>query len=136
MASEQSAIRTLNSWPVEVYQERDAKQLAALETPDVEIADRFGELHLLSGRNENEKLWSDAFEIVSRDIAPRTVAIERIRFLRRDVAVVQASRQYADGITIVDGQRTPPFSQVDAYVVIKAASVWLVPAHKMQEKKR
>lgn len=62
-----STIRTLISEWVEAYQDLDAKRLAAIETPDVEILDRFGELHLPSGRNENEKLWSDAFAIVSRN---------------------------------------------------------------------
>ena len=62
--SEESAIRTLMSQWVEAYQHLDAKRLAALEVPDVEIVDRFGELHLPSGRDENEQLWSDAFQIL------------------------------------------------------------------------
>ena len=90
-----SAIRTLISRWVEAYQDLDAKRLAALETPDVEIVDRFGELHLPSGRNENEKLWSDAFAIVSRNTPPPTVTIGRTRFLRPDVAVVQVSWRFA-----------------------------------------
>jgi len=131
-----STIRTLISQRVEAYQDLDAKRLAALETPDVEIVDRFGELHLPSGRNENEKLWSDAFEIVSRNTLPPTVTIDRIRFLQPDVAVVQVSWRFTEGILLVDGDRIPPFSQVDTFVVIKSQGVWLVAAHNMQEQKR
>ena len=135
-ANEQDAIRMLISRWVEAYQDLDAKRLAALETPDVEIVDRFGELHLPSGRNENEKLWSDAFEIVSRNTLPPTVTIGRIRFLRPDVAVVQVSWRFAEGILLADEERIPSFSQVDTYVVIKSQGVWLVAAHNMQEQKR
>jgi len=134
-ASEESAIRILISRWVEAYQDLDAKRLAALETPDVEIVDRYGELHLPSGRNENEKLWSDAFEIVSRNTLPPTVTIDRIRFLRPDVAVLQVSWRFTEGILLVDRDRIPPFSQVDTFVVIKSQSAWLVAAHVMQEKK-
>jgi len=134
-ASEPDAIRTLISRWVEAYQDLDAKRLAALETPDVEIVDRFGKLHLPSGRNENEKLWSDAFEIVSRNTLPPTVTIDRIRFLQPDVAVVQVSWRFTEGILLVDGDRIPPFSQVDTFVVIKLQGVWLVIAHNMQEQK-
>ena len=130
-----STIRTLISQRVEAYQDLDAKRLAALETPDVEIVDRFGELHLPSGRNENEKLSSDAFAILSRNTPPPTVTIGRIRFLQPDVAVVQVSWRFTEGILLVDGDRIPPFSQVDTFVVIKLQGVWLVIAHNMQEQK-
>jgi hypothetical protein len=52
--SEESAVRALMSQWVDAYQHLDAKRLAMLEIPEVEIVDRFGELHLPSGRNENE----------------------------------------------------------------------------------
>jgi len=134
--SEESAIRTLMSHWVEAYQHLDAKRLAALEVPDVEIVDRFGELHLPSGRDENEQLWSDAFQIVSRNTAPPTVTIDRIQFLRQDVALVQVSWQFAEGILLVDGERIPPYLQVDTYVVIKSQRAWSVAAHNMQERKQ
>jgi uncharacterized protein (TIGR02246 family) len=134
--SEESAIRALMSQWVEAYQHLDAKRIATLEVPDVEVVDRFGELHLPSSRDENEQLWSDAFETVSRKTAPPTVTVDRIQFLRPDVAVVQVSWQFAEGILLVDGERIPPFLQVDTYVVIKSQGVWSVAAHNMQEKKQ
>jgi uncharacterized protein (TIGR02246 family) len=134
-ASEESAIRTLMSQWVEAYEHFDAKRIATLEVRDVEIVDRFGELHLPSSRDQNERLWSDAFETVSRKTTPPTVTVDRIQFLRADVALVRVSWQFADGILLVDGVRMPPFLQVDTYIVIKSQRVWLVAAHNIQEKK-
>jgi hypothetical protein len=48
---------------------------------------------------------------------------------------VQVSWQFADEILLVDGKRTPPFLQVDTYVVIKQQRVWSVAAHNIREKK-
>jgi len=45
------------------------------------------------------------------------------------------SWRFADGILLVDGDRIPPFSEVDTYVTIKSKGVWLVAVHTMQEKK-
>jgi len=46
MASDERAIRSLISNWVEAYEDLDAKRLAALETPEVQVVDRFGVLHL------------------------------------------------------------------------------------------
>jgi uncharacterized protein (TIGR02246 family) len=134
-AADERAIRSRITRWVEAYKDLDAKRLAVLETPDVQAVDRFGVLHLLSGRIENEKLWADSFEAVSRNTVPPVVTIDQIRFLRPDVAVVQAFWQFAEGILLVDGDRVPPFSQSDTYVVMKSQNSWLVAAHNMQDKK-
>jgi len=65
---------------------------------------------------------------------PPTVTIGRIRFLRPDVAVVQVSWRFAEGILLADEKRIPSFSRLDTYVVIKSQSFWLVAAYIMQEK--
>ena len=133
--SEENEIRTLMSQWVEAYQHLDAKRIATLEVPNVEVVDRFGELHLPSSRDQNEQLWSDAFETVSRKTAPPTVTVDRIQILRPDVALVQVSWQFAEGILLVDGERIPPFLQIDTYVLIKSQGGWSVAAHNIQEKK-
>jgi len=135
MAIEERAIRSLMTRWVEAFNDLDAKRLAALETADVQAVDRFGALHLASGRSADEELWADSFEAVSRKTAPPVVTIDRIRFLRPDVAVVQASWRFSEGILLVDGERVPPFSQIDTYVVIKSQNGWFVATHNMQEKK-
>ncbi len=133
--SEESAIRTLMSQWVEAYQHLDAKRIATLEVPNVEVVDRFGELHLPSSRDQNEQLWSDAFETVSRKTAPPTVTVDRVQFLQPDVALVQVSWQFAEGILLVDGERIPPFLQTDTYVLVRSHGSWLIAAHNIQEKK-
>jgi len=133
-STEESAIRTLISEWIEAYQNLDAKRLAAHEIPAVEVVDRFGQLRLQSA-SENEKLWSDTFEVISRKSEPPAVMVDHIEFLRPEVALVQVSWQFPEGILLVDGDRIPPFSEVDTYVVTKTQGVWLVAAHNMQEKK-
>jgi uncharacterized protein (TIGR02246 family) len=135
MPREERAVRTLMSQWVEAYADLDAKRIAALETPDVEIVDRFGELHLPSGRSENEKLWADTFDAISKKSTRPRVAIEHVHFIRPDVAVVSVSLLVAEGILLVDGERIPPYSELDTYIVVKVHGVWLVAAHNMHEKK-
>lgn len=62
------------------YRLRDAKALVALEAPDTEIVDRFGELHQLTGRENSERLWADTFEQVSDQSPAPECTIEKIRF--------------------------------------------------------
>jgi uncharacterized protein (TIGR02246 family) len=131
----ESSVRLLIARWIEAYEALDAKRLVALETPDVQVVDRFGVLHRSSGRNDNEKLWSDSFEVVAKNAAPPIITIDGIRFLRPDLAVVQASWRFTDGILLVDGDRIPPFSQTDTFVVMKSQGVWLIAAHNMQEKR-
>ena len=126
-------IRSLISDWVAAYKNLDAKRLAALELPNVEIVDRFGDPHQPTGRAENEKLWSDAFEVVSPSTEPPKTTIDHIRFLGPDVAIVQMSWQFASGILLTDGSRIPPYSQIDVYVVTKSQSEWMVAAHYMQK---
>jgi len=133
--AEERAVRALMSRWIAAYEALDAKQLAALEAPDVEIVDRFGELHLPAKRGEDEKLWSDTFEAVSRGTKHPDLTIDLIRLVRPDVAIVQVTCKYSDGILLVDGQQIPPFSQTDTFVAIKSHGAWLVAAHNMQEKK-
>lgn len=133
--TEEGGIRSLMSDWVAAYENLDAKRLAALEVPNVEVIDRFGDLHQPTGRVENESLWSDTFEVISPSTEPPKTTIDHIRFLQPDVAVVQMSWQFAGGILLTDGSRIPPYSQIDIYVVTKSKDKWLVAAHYMQEKK-
>jgi uncharacterized protein (TIGR02246 family) len=133
--TEERAVRALISDWVEAYQTLDAKRLAAHETPSVEVVDRFGQLRLPSAASENEKLWSDTFEVISKTSTPPRATVDRIEFLQPEVALVQVSWHFSEGILLVDGDRIPPFSEIDTYVVTKVQGVWLVAALNMQEKK-
>ena len=134
-ATDEAAVRALISKWVEAYRNLDAKKLAALELPNVQTIDRFGDPHLPAGRNENEKLWSETFENISPSFTPPHVNIEHIGFLGPDVAVVQASWQFVDGILLVGGDRIAPYSEIDTFVVTKTDKTWLCALHIMQEKK-
>ncbi len=132
---EQRRISDVISLWIKSYQEHDAKQLAALEMPDVETVDRFGVPRRPVRQNENEELWSDAFAVIAPNNARPAATIDHIQVLRPDVALVQVSWQFGEGILLADGFRIPPFSQIDTFVVIKSRGAWLVAAHNMQEKK-
>lgn len=135
-STEERAVQALISEWVEAFQTLDAKRLAAHETPSVEVVDRFGQLRLPSATSENEKFWSDTFEAISKTSTRPRATVDRIEFLQPEVALVQVSWQFSEGILLVDGGRIPPFSEVDTYVVTKIQGVWLVAAHNMQEKKQ
>ena len=131
-AVEERAICDLMVQWVGAYQQFDATKLAALETPDSVMIDRFGQRHLPSRRSEDDRLWSDAFDTVSRATARPKVTIDCIRFLRPEVAVVQATWRFGEGILLADGARIPPFKQADTHVVVRSQRAWLVAVHNMQ----
>lgn len=132
---DEQAVRSLmNEW-VAAYKGLDAKRLAALEVPNVETVDRFGDSHEPVGQAENEGLWSDTFDVISRSTEPPRTTIDHIRFLTPDSAIVEMSWQFASGILLTDATRIPPYSQLDIYVLTRSHGKWLVSAHFMQEKK-
>ena len=133
-AISESEVRMLIGAWIEAYQKLDAKRLTGLETPEVEIVDSFGELHLPSGRRENEKLWADTFETIAKDSAPPAATIDHMRFIRPEVALVRVSWRFPEGILLVDGDRLSPFSQLDTYLVVKSDGTWPIAAHNMQRK--
>jgi len=125
----ESGVRSLLATWFKAYQNRDAHKLTELETTDVEVVDRFGTPH--RGKSENEQLWRDTLSVISPDSEAPEVKFDDVRFLRSDVAIAEVSLQYQRGILLVDGERLPPFSEVDTFVVVKARSGWLVAAHNV-----
>jgi uncharacterized protein (TIGR02246 family) len=108
------------------YRNLDSKTLASLEAPGVQIVDRFGELRTPSTEGEKQRLWADGFEQIAKAGFRVEYAIERIRFVQPEAAVVQVCTQYTDGITLLDGARIPPLSEIMSYVVVESHGVWLV----------
>jgi len=62
---EKAAHDLASSWCSE-YRRSDPERLAALETPEMEIVDRFGDWHHLIGLNAREHFWKDGFDMTSR----------------------------------------------------------------------
>jgi ketosteroid isomerase-like protein len=127
------AVRTLILRWNAAYSRFDAKALAALESPDVEIVDRFGELHRGRGREDNKRLWADSFEPISSRSAAPECTIEQIRLIRADVAIVYMRARYPNGITLSDGASMPAFSELNTFVVTLDRGVWLVTAQSVHQ---
>jgi uncharacterized protein (TIGR02246 family) len=107
------------------YRSLDAKALAALETDDYQMVDRFGEWYDSRGASENERLWNWAFNKVYRGKPGPERKIEDIRFLRPEIAIVAAKGQWGE-ITLEDGTHIPPHGEIDTFVLVKLAGEWKV----------
>jgi ketosteroid isomerase-like protein len=107
------------------YRRLDAKSLAALETSDLEIVDRFGHWVRSEGPEFSERLWAATFTEIykGKPGPPRTV--ERIRMLTRDVAIVQATATWP-AVTLEDGTTIPPHGEIDTFVMVKRGSTWRI----------
>jgi uncharacterized protein (TIGR02246 family) len=125
-ANDESGVRAfIANWNA-AYTGLDAKSLAALETPDYQMIDRFGHWIQSEGPEFNQRLWAMAFtEIYHGKPGPARV-IENIRFLAPDVAIVQARANHPEGVTLDDGTHIPPFWEINTYTLIKTADGWRV----------
>jgi hypothetical protein len=126
--SEYRQIRALIAHWNASYRRMEARTLAALETVDVEIIDRFGELHRPLDVSERERFWSEGFEQIERENFGPEFTIKEIRLIRPDTGVVQVCAYYGDGIRLADGGHIPPLWEFSSYLVVKTRSVWLVAA--------
>jgi uncharacterized protein (TIGR02246 family) len=107
------------------YRALDAKAMAALETDDFQIVDRFGEWYDSRGAAENERLWDWSFKNIYRGKPGPARQIENIRFLRPEIAIVAAKCQWGE-ITLDDGGRIPPHGEIDTFVVEKQGEQWKI----------
>lgn len=115
----------MSSW-CSSYLQSDPERLAALETEEVEIVDRFGDWHHLIGMEAREHFWEDGFDIIRRkDFRPECI-IEHVRLARPDVAIVQVTVSYSQGIALKGDDRIPPFSEIHTFVLVKAEGSWLI----------
>lgn len=108
------------------YTGLDAKALAALETADYEMVDRFGHWIKSQGPEFNRRLWTMAFRDVYRGKPGPARVIESIRMMAPGVAIVQARANHPDGVALDDGTRIPPFWEINTYTLIRTAAGWRV----------
>ncbi len=111
------------------YSRRDEKELAALESPNIEIVDRFGELHVAKQRTDEEQFWSEGFEMIRRKDFHPVCAIEEIRSTCPDVVIVHVAITYPGGIPLQDGDFIPAFSEIHTFIVLKDEAVWRIAEH-------
>ncbi len=109
------------------YRGLDARGLAALETEDFEIVDRFGHWIPSEGPEFNERLWKVTFQDIYKGRPGPEKKIDRVRMLTEEVAVVQAQSDW-DEVVLEDGTRIPPHGEIDTFVVVKKGGRWRVAA--------
>jgi uncharacterized protein (TIGR02246 family) len=129
-ANDERAVRELvNRWDA-AYRSLDAKALAALETEDFELVNRIGWWTPLKSREENERMWAWAFNIIYNGKPGPKHTIERVRFIHPDVAIVQAHGDWP-ALTLPDGTSIPPHGEIDTLVVVKQKKGWLVASESI-----
>jgi hypothetical protein len=111
------------------YSRLDEKELAALESPNIETVDRFGELHVAQQRNDEEHSWSEGLEMIRREDFHPVCDIEEIRATHPDVVIVHTDITYPGGILLKGGDFIPAFSEIHTFVVSRHDAVWRIAEH-------
>ena len=130
---EQGARDLVKSWCA-AYGQSDPERLAAMEMAEVEIVDRFGDWHHSTALIDRERFWREGFDVILRKDFHPECTIEHVRFIRSDVAIVQARVSYDQGISLKGGDRIPPFSEIHTFVLMKISDIWLISAHDIVQK--
>jgi ketosteroid isomerase-like protein len=111
------------------YGDLDEKKLAALESPDIEMVDRFGELHTAKQRSDEERFWAEGFETIRREDFHPVCTIEEIRSTGPDVMIVHAEISYPGGIRLNGGDYITAFSEMHTFVVLRDEEDWRIAGH-------
>ena len=130
---EQKVRELIGKWDA-AYRAMDGKTIAALETPDFELVDRFGNWIAQTSREENARMWNWTFKNIYQGRPGPKHAIERVRFVTADSAVVVCSAFWAEVITLPDGQKIPPHGQTTTFTVIKTKEGWQIAAQTVHNK--
>ena len=116
------------------YGDLNEKELAAVESPDVEIVDRFGELHMAKQQTDQERFWAEGFEMIRREDFHPVWAIEEIRSTRPDVVIVHADISYLGGIPLKGGDYIPAFSEIHTFMVSRDKAGWRIVGHDITKR--
>jgi hypothetical protein len=119
-----------SSW-CSAYRSSDPGRLAALETREMEIVDRFGDWHDLLGLNAREQFWKEGFEITSRKDFRPECSVLHVRLIGLTAAIAQVKVSYNGGIGLKDGDRIPPFSEIHTLVLVKVEGTWLISGQEI-----
>jgi uncharacterized protein (TIGR02246 family) len=125
--SEDAGVRqTIAAWNA-AYRAMNAKTLAALFTPEVEIIDRFGHWVKAESTEQVENLWQQTFTTIYQGKPGPERKVERVRMLSSDVALVQATTRW-DAVTLPDGRVIPSHGEIDTFVLVKQNGAWRITA--------
>ena len=122
----ESEVRDLIARWNAAYTGMDATALAALETSDYEMVDRFGHWIRSEGPAFNQRLWAMTLNEIYRGKPGPARVIESIRFLAPNVAIIQARANHPEGVTLDDGTHIPPFWEINTYTLVKTEAGWRV----------
>jgi hypothetical protein len=126
-SEEKQANDLVESW-CSSYDKLDARQLAALSTGEVQIIDRFGKGHHLIGATDHERFWNEWFGTISKKDFHPECALQFARFIRPEVAILQARVSYKQGIRSKGGEHIPAFSEIHTFVATVNGDVWRISA--------
>lgn len=127
-ASTEKGVDELVSRWCSAYRRSDPERLAALETGEVEIVDRFGAWHDLVGRKARNGFWTDGFEMLRREDFHPECTVQHVHLTRWNLAIAQVTVSYHDGIALKGGERVPPFSEIHTFVLVRTKGGWLFSA--------
>jgi hypothetical protein len=120
-------LELIRAW-CSAYSQMDSRQMASLETNDVEIVDGFGELHLLTTREGRESFWADGFEMIEPKQFRPQCTFQHIQLLDPEAAVVQIKVRYPQGIELKGHDKIQPFVEVHTFIVTESQQHWLINA--------
>ena len=124
----ETAVHDLASSWCSAYRSSDPERLAALETREMEIVDRFGDWHHPIGLEAREQFWKDGIDMTSRkDFRPKCT-VQHVRLIGLNAAVVQVMVLFHEGIALKGGDRISPFSEIHTLFLAKAQGRWLISA--------
>jgi hypothetical protein len=100
---EKSAHELVSAWCA-AYRRSDTKGLAALETGEFEIVDRFGDWHDLIGLKARKHFWAEGFAMIRREEFSPQCTVQRVRLTRWNGGFAQVTVSYNKGIAL-EGER-------------------------------
>ncbi len=123
-AGDEAAIHDfIDRWNT-AYTSLDSDTLAALQTPDFQMVDRFGHWIRPESPEAAHELWALTFKEIYRGKQGPARTIESIRFLAPQVAIVQARANHPNGVDLDDGTHIPPFWEINTYTLIRTDAGW------------
>jgi uncharacterized protein (TIGR02246 family) len=128
--NDERAVRDLiERWDA-AYRSLDAKALVALETEDFELVNRLGWWTPFKTREDNERMWAWAFATIYNGKPGPKHTVERVRFIRPEVAIVQAHAAWP-ALMLPDGTSIPPHSEIVTFVVVKQKEGWRIASQSI-----
>lgn len=121
---DENAIRRICLARIERFNSGHEPPRAAEFTPDADFVNVYGMWR--KGSAEIEARQGERMQTVLKE-AKMTLLDLRVRFVRRDVAVVHQTHEMS-GMLSADGQRMPPHRERSIRVVVKEQGTWLTTA--------